>query len=219
MSDDFIVKDSGGGDFKQIPPGTFIGRCYRIIDLGTQASSYNGQPKAVRKLMLGWEVFGSDDKDEPLQSEDGKPLTIAKRYTNSLSKKAILRGDLEGWRGRAFTKEELDGFNMKNILEQYCMLSLVEEAKDDKIYTNVNSISRVPKEMRANLPAAVHEAQIFHLGNPDWETYEKFHDRLKGIIAQSPEYQEKRKPPAKGGSGGPPKGHPASDLDDEDIPF
>ncbi len=35
----FIAKDSGGGDFKRVPPGAYIGRCFSLIDLGTQLSS------------------------------------------------------------------------------------------------------------------------------------------------------------------------------------
>jgi len=37
----FIAKDSGGGDFKRVPPGVYIGRCFSMIDLGTQTT--NGQ--------------------------------------------------------------------------------------------------------------------------------------------------------------------------------
>ena len=35
----FIASDSGGGNFKRVPAGAFIGRCYRMINIGTQLSS------------------------------------------------------------------------------------------------------------------------------------------------------------------------------------
>ena len=35
----FIATDSGGGDFKRVPPGAYIGRCFSLIDLGTQLTT------------------------------------------------------------------------------------------------------------------------------------------------------------------------------------
>ena len=49
----FIVEDKGG-DFERCPSGMHLGRCYRIIDLGTQKSEYMGQVKYLHKVMLGW---------------------------------------------------------------------------------------------------------------------------------------------------------------------
>ena len=40
----FIVENtSSGGDFKPVPAGLHLARCYRIIDLGTQRSEFDGQ--------------------------------------------------------------------------------------------------------------------------------------------------------------------------------
>jgi hypothetical protein len=87
----FIAKDSGGGNFKRVPAGVYIGRCYSLIDLGTQESSGQFGTKLQYKVRIGWELFGEDDQGHPLTVEvDGKtlPMTIAKSYTLSLHEKS-----------------------------------------------------------------------------------------------------------------------------------
>ena len=59
----FIVENTAPiGDFKPVPAGLHLARCYRIIDLGTQRSEYDGQENHQRKIMLGWELHGKDDE-------------------------------------------------------------------------------------------------------------------------------------------------------------
>ena len=46
----FIAKDSGGGDFKKVPPGVYIGRCFSLVDLGTQHTSGQFGDKLQHKI-------------------------------------------------------------------------------------------------------------------------------------------------------------------------
>jgi len=85
----FIAQDNGGGDFKRVPTGVYIGRCYSLIDLGSQKVEFQGDVKLQHKILVRWELFGEDEDGQPLTVEiDGKarPMTISKRYTLSLSK-------------------------------------------------------------------------------------------------------------------------------------
>ena len=79
----FIAKDSGdGGNFKRVPAGVHIGRCYSLIDLGTQLSSGQYGEKMQHKIRIGWELFGEDENGGPLTTPiEGRemPLTISKR--------------------------------------------------------------------------------------------------------------------------------------------
>jgi hypothetical protein len=54
----FIAKDSGGGNFKKVPPGAYIGRCFSLIDLGTQFTDGQFGPKSQHKIKIGFELFG-----------------------------------------------------------------------------------------------------------------------------------------------------------------
>ena len=99
-----IARESGGGGtFTPVPPGMYLARCYRIVDLGTQKSEYLGQIKNLPKVMLQFEVHGEDDAGKPLVTAKGEPMSISKNFTLSLAEKATLRKDLQTWRGREFT--------------------------------------------------------------------------------------------------------------------
>jgi len=56
----FTTKNSGGGNFKRVPPGAYIGRCFSIIDLGTQTRNGQFGEKTAHEIRLGWELFGED---------------------------------------------------------------------------------------------------------------------------------------------------------------
>ena len=214
----FVVEDKGG-DFERCPQGMHLARCYRIIDLGTQKSEYMGQVKYLHKVMLGWEIHGMNDDGTPIKMKDGRPFAIFKNYTLSWSEKANLRLDLQSWRGKPFTQEEMRKFDLKNVLGAWCMLNVIERAgQDGKTYTNVNGVTPVPAMIKQNgLPTAVNANELFKIDDPDMEMFNKFSDHLKAKIAASPEWQKLQgKTPAPAPQAAPAK--PAFDEDD-DIPF
>ena len=110
-----IARASEGGTFTPVPPGMHLARCYRVVDLGTQKSEYLGQVKNLPKIMIQFEVHSEDDNGNALVTPKGEPMTISKNFTLSLAEKATLRKDLVSWRGREFTNDELNGFELKNI--------------------------------------------------------------------------------------------------------
>lgn len=188
----FYVEDKGG-NFERCPSGMHLARCYRIVDLGTQKSEYMGQVKYLHKLMIGWEIHGADDKGNPLKMMDGRPFAIFKNYTLSWSEKANLRLDLQSWRGKPFTQEEMRRFDLKNVLGAWCMINVIERAgQDGKMYTNVNGVTPVPAIIKQNgLPAAVNKNELFNLSEPDMAMFNSFSDHLKKKIEASPEWQKR----------------------------
>ena len=186
----FIVEDKGG-NFERCPAGLMLGRCYRIVDLGTQKSEYMGQVKYLHKIMLGWEIHGTDDAGKPIKMKDGRPFAIFKNYTLSWSEKANLRVDLQSWRGKAFTQEEMRKFDLKTVLGAWCMLNVIERAgQNGNTYSNVDSITPVPSMIKqSGLPAPINPNEIFNLQEPDMEMFAKFSDHLKAKITASPEWE------------------------------
>lgn len=211
----FYAEDSGGS-FERCPPGMHLARCYRIVDLGTQKSEYMGQTKYLHKIMIGWELHGNRDDGSPLKMNDGRPFAIFKNYTLSWSEKANLRLDLQSWRGKPFTNEELRRFDLETVLGAWCMLNVIERAgQNGKTYSNVDGVTPVPAIIKQNgLPKAVNKNEMFNLAEPDWAMFETFSDNLKQKIIASPEFAK-----AKGGSSAPQtNGDYVSDVDDS-IPF
>jgi hypothetical protein len=116
-------------------------------------------------------------------------LSISKNYTVSLAEKATLRKDLVSWRGKEFTSEELRGFDLKNILGAWAMLSVATSiGNNGKEYTNVVSVNPVPAAMKKNLPQAHNSLEMFDLEDPDMTLYESFSKNIKDRIEASPEW-------------------------------
>jgi hypothetical protein len=182
--------NKSSSEFVDVPVGLHLARCYEIIDLGTQAGEWQGQPKLQRKVMFKWEVHSEDESGNPTVTKKGEPMSISKNYTLSLSENARLRMNLRSWRGREFTQEELNGFDIKNVLGAWCMLSIIRAAgKNGKEYTNVDNTMPVPLSLKkAGLPEGHNPLRLFTLDKPDLSVYESFSDYIKGLINKSPEW-------------------------------
>ena len=139
-------KPDGSGDFEPISAGNHQGVCYRYYDLGTQHSELFG--KDIHKVLIIWEIPG-----ERIEIEgESRPRVISKEYSLSLHKKANLRQDLEAWRAKPFTDEELEGFNLDKILRINALVNVSHNTKDDRTYANVASLSPLMKTMQKLQP-------------------------------------------------------------------
>jgi len=205
-----LISEPKGGDYVLPPVGNHLARCYRVIDLGTQKTTWQGVEKAQKKVMIVWELHGEDESGNPLVTDDGRPLAVSKRFTPSLSPKASLRAFLVAWRGKQFSGDELEGFHLKHILDKWCMVNMThDKGSNDKTYANISNISSVPSAIRkAGLPEGVNPLVWFDIDHIDMEVYTAFPDYLKNIISSAPEWKMKQEQPAAA----------PSDLDD-DIPF
>lgn len=218
----FLAKDNGGGDFKRVPPGAYIGRCFSLIDLGTQLTRGQFGEKAQHKIRIGWELFGEDESGAPLTIDvDGKqmPLTISKSYTVSLHEKSSLRRDLAAWRGKDFTDEEAKGFDVAKLIGAYCMVNATQTENNGKTYVDVAGLTPLPGALKNAKPAPVHAHIVFDLDAPDMKIFNSFHEKLQDAIRKSPEWAKHQKPP--GYSAGPAPLPPTSWFNgaDDDIPF
>jgi hypothetical protein len=194
--------------FAPPPAGTFPAICYRILDLGTQQSSYMGKPRTAHKILISWEI-----KDDEAVMEDGRPMSIHQNYTWSMNEKANLRKDLESWRGKRFTDADFgeDGFELADLLGVPCFMGVVHKDVDGTTYANISAISKLPKGM--TVPPLVNKPLILWLDHTfDKAAFAELSEGMQNKIKGSPEYQsvvEGKKLP--GGDGREP-------LDDE-IPF
>jgi hypothetical protein len=167
--------------------GLYPARCVQLIDLGEQMNELAG--KLQRQVMLMFEI---PSERISVNGED-KPRMISATYTASLSDKAKLRSVLESWRGKQFTEDELACFDLRNILNVVCSLSVIEKtSKTGNKYSSIGSISRVMKGIA--VPPAETPILAFDLDEddclaklatlPDWvqervkqgETYKRLTD-------------------------------------------
>lgn len=204
-----MMVSSTGGDFKPIPEGNYIATCVRVIDLGTQMTTFKGTDSLKRKVLIAWEV-----PDVMVEWEgESQPALVMSSYTASLHDKANLRQHLEAWRGRRFTDDELRGFDLKNVLGKGCQIQVLHS--EDGAYANIKAIMALPKGTAA--PEPVHDLINFDLDEFSEGVFGLLSEKLQGKIAQSPEYKK-----ATGQTPDSPVDRPTeqftADMDDE-IPF
>ena len=172
--------DSSG--YQAPEPGTYIARCVRLIDLGTQINEYQGVARQQHQILVGWEL-----PNELIEEGEaaGQPFYTAKFYTLSLHEKAKLRQDLINWRGKAFTQDELKGFEMKNILGAPCMLTISETETGR---TKVTSVTALPKG--TVVPPQINETLYFCLEPDEFDSgvFSSLSEGIQNIIENSPEY-------------------------------
>ena len=213
----FIATDSGGGNFKRVPNGAHIGRCYSLIDLGTQLSSGQFGEKLQHKIRIGWELFGEDEDGNQLTVDvDGRsmPMTISKSYTVSLHEKSNLRHDLSAWRGRDFSEEEARGFDIEKLVGVYAMVNVTTNETNGKTYSNVAGLTPIPSALRNAKPEGVHAFVKFDLDKPDMNVFNTFHEKLQEAIKKSPEWAKSQR-----GSVSAQHYEDSSPVGESDIPF
>lgn len=201
-----VAKDSGGGDFTPCPAGTHFAICNMVIDLGWQVNNFEGKETTQRKVFLRWEI-----PDELMES--GQPFTIGRQYTLSLSSKSTLRKVLEAWRGKAFTKEELAGFDIVNLAGKCCQLQVIH-TEGDKVYANVSAVMGLGKgdKERAKDIKPANPVVVYSALEHDKRVYEDLPEWLRKKLDNAVAEPNKGKAPA--------AATPVDDsFDDDSIPF
>lgn len=202
-----MASDKGGKDFKKVPPGAHFSICNMVVDMGLQ-EGFNGKPQ--HKVYLRWEV-----PDERVSYEkDGQtiegPCSIGKMYTLSLSEKANLRKDLENWRGRAFTADELKGFDITTVLGKCCQ-TMVTHSEDGK-YANITGVMGISKDQkeRARNAKAENPLIAYSIEEHSHAVFEQLPNWLKEKIENRIEEPTQAMPST---------ARPVDDDFDDDIPF
>lgn len=175
-----------GGNFELTPAGTYMARCYRFIDLGSHEQEFQGESKGLKRLvMIGFEIAGET-------MTDGRPFSIHKRYTWSTHEKSNMRKDLESWRGAKFNDNDFGpgGFDVKNLLNVPCTLTVVHSENDGKQYANIAGIGKAMKGMV--VPDLINPIVYISLEQDlfEPEAFNGLSDKLKEFIQGTPEWKK-----------------------------
>ena len=179
-----ILTDTGGAAFNPCPAGSYLARCTQLIDLGTQTTTYEGETKKTRKVLVAWEVL-----DDECRRDDGQPFVLSKRFTQSLHEKAALRKTLASWRGRDFTPTELKGFDLGAVLGKDAFLSVIHTDKDGKTFANIAAVMKPPKGMICPEGCGNEPLQHWDMAAPEWAIFATLAPRLVEQIEAFPEFK------------------------------
>lgn len=178
-----IIASQSSGDFTVVPEGVHQAVCYGVVDIGHQYSEK--WDKMSHKIIVLWEI---PSERITINGKD-LPMVVSKKYTLSLGKKANLRKDLESWRGRSFTDEELAGFDITNLVTVNCMIQIIHSKSNEKTYANISSILPLYKGLQKVAP----EGKIMVYSIDDGDPPEYIHKWIADLIRQSTEFSPPKK--------------------------
>lgn len=176
-----IAKSNGSVSIEKLEGGVYPAISSMIVDLGLQKNVKF--EKTQRKMMIIWILV-----DEYVEINGEKmPRTMSKEYSFSLHEKSGLRKDLQAWRGKPFTDEELQGFDLLTILNKPCQLQIILEEKNGNKYNNIAGIMALPKGTKMEL---LQSTCHFDIDNEEtWNNWEKIPNWIKERIKKAKNYE------------------------------
>lgn len=178
-----IVKNEGGSSIPLLEEGVYTAVCTGLIDLGFQKSTLFN--KNSRKVQVMWTIPSEKVKYTDKEGNEKEGMRqMSKEYTACITEKSNLNKDLTSWRGKAFTEEEMKGFDLKKLLLVPCQIQIIHQGKENK-YASIAGIMSLPKGMKVDTSELT--ATIFDMSDVNtWNVYEtlpKFiQEKIKGSV-------------------------------------
>ena len=174
-------------------PGQTLGKCFQVIDLGTQTGAYQGKPIIQRKIWISWET--PKFRAEFSKEKGEQVMVISNEYTNSLDPKAGLRQMLDSWFAKPIDKMPVE--RAKKLLGMSAMLQIINEPKKKnpaitqaKIASKGKAVFPVDPSLKPDKKTE-NEQIYFDLDPAEYsdEVFAKVPEFLRKKIMDSPEYK------------------------------
>ena len=127
-----IIASKPKSQFNPAPEGLHSAICCDVVDLGMLPSPWGDR----HQIEIRWQLDLIDQKSK------GKwPFMVTRKFGLSLGPKSHLRPILESWRGRKFTKEELESFDLEKLIGVNCQVQVIHNIVDGgETYANVQAV-------------------------------------------------------------------------------
>lgn len=137
-----IIAKAPERTYTPAPEGLYHAVCVDVVDLGVLTTTWGDK----HKVRLVWQI-------EEVNTEADRRFEVRKQYNLSLHEKATLRKDLESWRGRKFTDQELQGFDLEKLIGVNAQVQIVHDLGDDAtVWANVQAVVPAPKGVAKLVP-------------------------------------------------------------------
>ena len=174
-----------------VPAGTHIGRCYKMIHVGTNQYEYNGDLKTKNSIRVSFEL--PTEMRTFKQDKGEQPLSIDIEYNLTFYEAAKLFKHVNSWRGKTLTPQEIDDFEIDSLIGEPCMLSVTHNVspKNGKTYANITGVSAMPKGIEA--PEQINESFIWDYDtNFSVEAFSEFPNWIQDKITVTPDWAAKQ---------------------------
>lgn len=175
-----LIAKKGESTFENVQPGTYVGRCYSVIDLWTQkiVSQYGEQMK--HQVRISFEL------PDETRTFDGieKPLSQHMTLTLSVNDKSQMYKIMKNW-----FWEIGDEFDVFQCIGKAGLLAIVNSP--DGKYTNISMVSPLMKGQTC--PDQFNETIKFDISEFDEKVFKSLSEKTRAKIAESHEYKEMMK--------------------------
>lgn len=182
-----------GGGFRQpnLEPGPYPGRLVKVIDLGLQPQSYQGEEKPpARKINVTYELLDEFMVDEDDNVQEDKPRWISE--TMPLHNLQADRAK-STQRYLALDPQQKYGGDWAQLLGTPCVVTVVNNPGSgknaDRVFDNVGTLSPMRVKDADKAPALINDPVFFDCEEPDMEVFNKLPDFIKSQITSNLEFQ------------------------------
>ena len=133
--------------YEKVDAGTWLARCYSIVDLGLIEVNFNkNDDKENKPTLKRFVEFGFEVPDQTFEDPEKGilPKTIFRKFTQSLYEKAHLRLNIESWLSKKLLPGQEWSFDIESLLGKPCLISVIEK---DSGWRDIATISAVPEGM------------------------------------------------------------------------
>lgn len=133
-----IIAADNRKEWTPAPEGLAQAVCVDVVDMGVVETQFG--PKHKVRIVFQLDILSPDD---------GKRHQVSKMYSLSLAERANLRKDLETWRGKKFTADELHGFDLEKLIGANAQLQIIHNISDEgRTWANIQAIIPLGKGER-----------------------------------------------------------------------
>ena len=169
-----------------VEPGTHIARCVQMIHVGTIKEQFEDKDIIKNVVRVTFEIPGVTHTFD--ESKGAEPRLLSKEFTLSLNPKATLRKFLDTWRGKPFTPEQANKFDVSTLIGVPCMLSIGKKTSaKNKEYNTIDSAIAVPNGVP--VPDAFNQLVEINFDNIA-EHFKIIPNYIVDKIKTTPEYQQ-----------------------------
>lgn len=222
---DITVGMSKGRTAPVLEPDTYPARLYMLVDLGTQDAEFKKadgsggvDKRKVRKVRLGFEILG---KTADFGQGKQEPYVVGKDYTASFGgpeKPSNLLKDIQAWRGKPFSKDELVAFSLNKLVGVPAFVSVVVEQskKNGNPYAKIHAISKLPSSITP--PPGTLAPVVYNIQEGAGGVFNTLPEFIKERIMASDEWKAAIAGAAKPSQPEPTK-QEATPAPEDDVPF
>lgn len=179
------IPSDNESNFAPVPAGTYPGRCFKMIHIGTIQETIKGEDKILNKIMVFWEL---PTKQKEFKGGQGmKPFVVNEEYNISMNENSNFRKMLESWKAATFDSKTMKEFDITSMLGVPCMLSVKHNtAANGKVYANVSSVSPVMEGYET--PKQINETFLLDYDNFTLEKFNPLPQFIRDKMVKSIEY-------------------------------